>query len=510
MYRWTGWVAELLLKLLSRKAPLSFEQSCRSQSKILQDLVHRAAATRFGIDHDFKSIRTIEEYQQQVRLRSYADFWSEYWEKAFPRLVNNTWPGRIPYFARTSGTTTGKSKYIPCTLEMVRSNNRAGLVVMLEHLRNRPRSKVLRGRYFMFAGSPNLEQLSADVFAGELSGIAARETPSWAGKDRNYPPPELARITDWNEKLDAVSADCLNKNIRAISGLPSWLQILFLRIFKDKPVANAGLASYFPDLELIVHGGMSLEPYRQYFQQIAAGMNLDYREIYAASEGFFAIADRAHGEGLRLIPDNGIFYEFVRLEDFHSLNPKRNWIENIENDVDYVLVVSTCAGLWSYVVGDIVRFVDRKNLRLLFSGRLSQTLSMFGEKVLNEEVELALSKALKALNATLKDFAIHSAFTKEDRAKGIHTYIIELAEEAAGIEQKLARMIDQNLIDSNSGYATRRKSDINIVEPRVILGRKGLFESWMNSMGKTGGQHKVPRLINDAQMTDLLARNQAQ
>lgn len=507
MYKLTGIIGEFFIKRIAKKNVVSYDDGIKAQKTILNYLRKKAGDTQFGKDHNFKAIKDIEDYQEQVSIRDYSDFWSEYWEKAFPNLTNITWPNEIPYFAKTSGTTTGKNKYIPCTLEMVKSNNKAGMQVLVEHYRNKPKSKVLRGRYFMFAGSPDLEQLGNNIYAGELSGISAKETPKWAGRERYYPPYELAQIKDWNEKLDKISSDCLNKNIRAISGLPSWLQILFLRIFKNHPGYDSTLKSHFPDLELLVHGGMSFEPYFNFFTNITKKSDVDFREIYAASEGFFAISDRKYGEGLRLIPDNGIFYEFIRLEDFHNSNPKRYWLNNIENNIDYVLIVTTCAGLWSYVVGDIIKFTDYKNLRLLFSGRLSQTLSMFGEKVLNEEIESVVATSLEELNLTLKDYTIFSAFLENDPSKGIHTYIIETKESASGMEIELAKKIDCNLKAANSGYATRRKNDIGIIEPKVIIGRKGMFEDWMNSMGKTGGQNKVPRIVNQSQMNNLLAKN---
>ena len=280
-----------------------------------------------------------------------------------------------------------------------------------------------------------------------------------------------------------------------------------MRIFKDNPNRDANLKNYFPDIELLVHGGMSFEPYYNFFTNITKNSDVDFREIYAASEGFFAVSDRKYGEGLRLITNNGIFYEFIKLEDFHQSNPSRYWLSNVENDIDYVLIVSTCAGLWSYIVGDIIKFIDYKNLRLLFSGRLSQTLAMFGEKVLNEEIESVVAKALKELKLTLKDYTIYSSFLENDPSKGMHTYIIETKESASGLEIELAKKIDFNLQTINSGYATRRKNDIGIVTPKVILGRKGLFEDWMNIMGKTGGQNKVPRIINQTQMNQILAEN---
>lgn len=504
MYKLTGKLFGYFLSLYAKKKPAVCRAEVQSQKKLLLQLVEMSAQTTFGIDHSFAETNSIAQFQKSVPVRDYGAFWEEYWRPVFPKLDDVTWPGRIEYFAKTSGTTTGKAKFIPVSSDMVKSNNRAGLQVVIEHLRNRPTSKVLEGRTFLFAGSPDLEQLAPGVFAGELSGIAARETPTWAGRDRYYPPPELARLKDWQEKLETLSADCLDKDIRAVSGLPSWVQILFERIFANDPGSSKKLQSYFPDLELVVHGGMSFAPYRDYFQSID-GNTIDYREVYAASEGFFAVADRSYDDGLRLILNNGIFFEFIKADEVADRSAKRYWLGDVKKGVNYAIVVTTCAGLWGYLVGDIVRFVDVENFRILFVGRLSQTLSVFGEKVVNEEIEAVIAVAAGEMNFKFHDFAVGSAFVDGGSNKGQHTFIIEFEEVlSADQELELAKIIDKELANTNSGYATRRKNDVSMVAPLIISAPNGTFAKWMKKLGKMGGQNKVPRILDQAQFDDLL------
>jgi len=504
MYRLTGKLIGFFLRLYGKRKPLKYRSGVDKQERTLLKLVNQAAKTTFGLDHSFNGIKTVAAFQKNVPLRDYQAFWKEYWGKNFPKLNNVTWPGSIKYFAKTSGTTNGKSKFIPCSKEMIKSNNNAGLQVVIEHLRNRPQSKVLEGRNFLFAGSPNLDQLAKGVFAGELSGIAAKETLSWVGRDRYYPPWELAKLKDWQEKVEKISTDCLDKNIRAISGLPSWLQILFEKIFANSPRQEKDLKSYFPDLELIVHGGMGFRPYYNYFTSISS-KSIDFREVYAASEGFFAIADRGFDDGLKLIVDSGIFYEFIEVDEMGNDNAKRYWLGDVKENVNYAIVVTTCAGLWGYVVGDIVRFIDIENLRILFAGRLSQTLSKFGEKIINEELEIAVAAAAGKMGLEFHDFTVGSDFLKTDTTKGQHTFVIEFEQTLnSKQEYELAQAIDKELIESNSGYAVRRTNDINIIVPVVISVSNGSFAKWMKARGKMGGQNKVPRVVDLQQISDLL------
>ena len=310
LYKLTGWVGGVGLKAYARRRkPLA--DPATAQERQLLKLVNAAKNTTFGHDHDFAEISSVADYQRRVPIRTFEDFWADYWSEPFPRLENVTWPGTIRYFARSSGTTTGESKHIPCSDDMITANNRGGLEVVLAHLQNNPNSRVSAGRTFLFGGSPALDELAPGIFAGELSGIAARETPSWAGNDRYYPPPDLAAITDWGEKVERFAADCVGKNIRAISVVPTWLQVLFDRAFEIADCEDRRLVSLFPDLELITHGGINFAPYAEAFNELLAGSHAELREVCAASEGFIAVADRDPGQGMKILLDNGLFFEFI-------------------------------------------------------------------------------------------------------------------------------------------------------------------------------------------------------
>lgn len=501
----SSWIFNMILGLGAQGKLIGKPEAGIIQKKQLLKLLRKAKNTKFGLDHHFANIESVEGYQINVPLRSYNEFWEQYWKSDFPKLENVTWPGVVPYFAKSSGTTTGKSKYIPCSLEMVKANNYAGFQVVFHHFRNKPNSKLLLGRTFLFGGSPDLEKLDENIYCGELSGIAAKETPWWVNKDIYYPPSPLAKIKNWEEKVDALSTDCLGKNIRSIGGVPPWLQILFERIFDKSQSKSRKLADYFPDLELVTYGGVSFTPYLEYFQKILDGTHADLREIYAASEGFIAIADQEAGQGMRMIVNNGIFYEFVKADEIHSDNPKRYWMQDVEEGVDYAVIVSTCAGLWGYIIGDLIRFVDLENLRILVSGRISQTLSVFGEHIVNEELERAVAFAANKQGFSVRDFAVCSIMSKSGETNGYHQYVLEADRALSDDEEKqVSHFIDMTLKEENADYAAKRYNNIAISPPHVSIVAKGTFQAWMREYGKLGGQNKVPRVTDKKIIGELI------
>ena len=499
IYRFTGWVGGLVLKICARQHRKASDPAASQQRQLLA-LLGAAKDTRFGQDHAFASIATVADYQQHVPIRAFDDFWTAYWSEPFPILNDVTWPGEIRYFARSSGTTTGESKHIPCSNEMIKANNRAGLEVLLAHLRNRPKSRVSAGRTFLFGGSPALDELAPGIFAGELSGIAARQTLRWAGTDRYYPPPELAEIADWNTKVDRFAQDCVGKNIRSISGVPSWLQVLFDRAFDAANINDQRLVKLFPELELITHGGINFGPYQAAFSELLEGSHAELREVYAASEGFIAVADRGPGEGMRMLLDNGLFFEFVHADQVSQPNPKRYWIGDVELDTNYALIITSCAGLWSYSVGDLVRFVDLEPPRLVVAGRVSQTLSTFGEHVTGEQIEIAVATAARNNGLNVNDFAVAPVHGLGN-APGHHRYLIEAVGDPA---HDLGPDIDASLAHQNADYRTKRVNDIVIAAPQVITVPSGTFAAWMTATGKAGGQHKVPRVTTPQRLDEII------
>lgn len=478
---------------------LQIRDPIETQRLVLQSLLRRASATRFGRDHAFSQIVGVADFQKHVRLRHYEDFWHDYWQPTFPRLVDCTWPGRIRYFARTSGTTAGISKYIPCSDDMISANLRVGEDVFVHHIRNRPQSRVLEGKCLLLGGSTDLTEEATGVCSGDLSGIEVYEIPSWK-RPWFFPPLELALIPDWEEKIDKIGRACLAEDIRAISGTPNWLLLFFDKLVQLSP-GSSSLAAIFPKLELIIHGGIDFAPYRERFRDLLKGTQAETREVYFASESSIAVADRGDGEGLRLICDTDTFFEFVPVAELNHPEPTRHWLASIETGVDYAVVVSTCAGAWAYVLGDTVRFIDRDPPRLLITGRTSYRLSMFGEHVIGEQIEQAICLAANAIDAQVADYCAGAIFPHSGKV-GMHLYIIEFAEGIPCPDRMdlFSRTLDQSLAASNADYREHRAGDFGLRPPRVDAVPPGTFAAWMRSRGRLGGQHKVPRIINDAKL----------
>ncbi len=500
--------ATWMLRLCARRRLRQLEamEPQQTQRRTLASLIRRGRRTRFGRDHGFSPAWSLDDYRARVPLRDYDAFWQDYWQAPFPRLTDCTWPGLIPWFAVSSGTATGTTKYIPVSREMHRSNVRAGADLMTHHLANRPQSRVLAGRVFMLGGSTGLVRQAPGVFSGDISGIEASAMPGWA-RLRYFPPRDLEGIDDWQAKIGRFAERSLDTEISAVAGTPSWLLIFFERLIELAGSRRGGvarrIADIYPALELLSHGGVAWTPYRDRFAALLEGSRAETREVYPASEGFFAIADGGDGEGLRLRLDAGIFYEFIPVDQLDSAQPDCRWVGDVEPGVNYALAVTTCAGLWRYLVGDTVTVVERDPPRVLVTGRTSYMLSAFGEHVIGAEVEQAVAEAARAIGATVNDFAAGSLFPEETGARGGHLYIVELGAERAetGLDAaqqaRFAAVLDSTLCRLNDDYETHRAGGYGMDAPRVRFLPAGGFAAWMKGRGKLGGQNKVPRIVND-------------
>ncbi|MBX6321265.1 MAG: GH3 auxin-responsive promoter family protein [Rhodospirillaceae bacterium] len=498
-----------LLRLYAtrRRRHLAMQAPAPTQERQLAALLRRAAGTVFGRRHGFARLRGVADFQAAVPLRRYEDFWHEFWAPAFPVLEDVSWPGRIPYFAVTSGTTSGKTKHIPVSHAMVAANRRGALDVLTYHLANRPCSHVLAGRSFMLGGSTALTKLAPGVLSGDLSGIAADRVPFWA-RPRFFPPRQIALIADWDRKIATLAPLSLAADIRAIGGTPSWLLLFFEALAALRPEAPPRLASWYPRLELLIHGGVNFAPYRRRFEALLEGSRAELREVYPASEGFVAIADRGPDDGLRLILDNGLFYEFVPVGELDAAAPTRHWIATAETGVDYALVLSSCAGLWAYVLGDTVRLVERAPPRLVVTGRTAYMLSAFGEHLIAEEIEDAVAAAAESIGCTVNDYVAAPLYPEPGGARGGHLFVVELAERVPGAEEtaRFAAVLDRTLAAANDDYAAHRAGGFGMDPPAVRPVPAGTFAAWMRTQGRLGGQHKVPRVLNDpARLRELLA-----
>lgn len=492
----------LRLYARQRRARLARLDNVAAQERQLLFFVKRAANTQFGRDHGFERIDSVAAFQSSVPLRRYDDFWSEYWSKSFPVLDDVTWPGRVPYFAVTSGTTSGSSKYIPVTAAMNRSNTQAGLDLLTHHVTARPRSRVFGGKSFMLGGSTDLVRESDGVFSGDLSGIAIKRLPWWATQFA-FPPVEVALITDWEKKVDKLVGMTREADIRVITGTPSWLLILF-----DKQQAaarhTANARELYPNLEMLVHGGVNFKPYRARFEQFLGG-GAELREVYPASEGFIALQDETPDDGLRLLTDTGLFFEFVPVDELTDDRPTRHWLKTVQTGVNYAIVLSTCSGCFGYVLGDTVRFVSTTPPRIVITGRTSYSMSAFGEHLIGEEVEDAVAAAAAAQNLTVTDFSMGAIYPANAGELGGHLYVVEFEKGAADVAAFEAA-IDARLKARNDDYRAHRSEGFGMHAPKVRAVPPGTFARWMKSRGRLGGQNKVPRIINDQQLfADLSA-----
>ncbi|MDF1720087.1 MAG: GH3 auxin-responsive promoter family protein [Minwuia sp.] len=483
------------MKLHARRrlALLAAQDPVATQEAQLRSLLRKAAGTRFGRDHGFDRISTIAEFQARVPIRSYEDFWRDYWSGPFPDLTDQTWPGKTPYLGVSSGTTTGANKYLPITNDMMRSNKRAAIDIAVHHLAHHPESRLLRGKTFMLGGSTALRDQGQGVLSGDLSGIAVKDQSRWM-RPFSFPPPDLALLEDWEEKLERLTHLSLKTRISMISGTPPWLLILFQRLHE----MTDGAAPY-PDLELLVHGGVAWDLYRDRMKPFLAQTRAATREVYPASEGFIAIADRGDAEGMRLILDNGIFFEFVPLSELGSKNPTRHWVGNVQTDIDYAIILSCNSGMFAYQIGDTVRFVDRSPPRLLITGRTSYMLSAFGEHLIGSELDSAVNRAAEVTGLSVNDYMVGAELPDSPRGVGHHLYLVETTGAPDdGQARRFADCVDAVLRDMNEDYLAHRINDTGMNPPVIRFLPPKSFDRWMAAQGKLGGQHKVPRVTNDA------------
>ncbi len=494
-------IARLLLKRRHRR--LIRGDAVAEQRKQLAKLVKAAANTRFGRDHDFASIKTVEDFQRAVPLRNYEEMWTGYWKAPFPILDDVTWPGRVPFFAVSSGTTSGTSKYIPITKAMRRANVNAAMNVLALHAAAKPKSRFFAGPSFMLGGSTELVREADGVWSGDLSAIAAMTLPRWA-QAFAFPPNGLALLTNWDEKLARTAEASLDKRIRILTGTPSWVLILLERVAALR-AARGDAAAPYPELDLFIHGGINFAPYRDRMTAFFKDRDVDFREVYPASEGFIAFADRRPGEGLRLNTNGGLFFEFIPVDELGSETPTRHWAATIQPDVNYAVALTTCSGVFAYLIGDTVRFVDVQTPRLLITGRTSWMLSAFGEHLIGEEIDKAVLEAATAIGNAVTDYSVGPVYPDATSPLGHHVFVVEFAattDETA--RAQFAATIDAALQRMNDDYRAHRGGGHGMADPRIEAMPDRGFAAWMASRGRAGGQNKVPRVISDAALLQNL------
>jgi GH3 auxin-responsive promoter len=480
-----------------RRRSLERADPVRAQEIQLRRLVKHARATRFGREHRFDGIDSVAAFQRAVPIRRYEALWDDYLRASYPVFENLTWPGRIPYIALSSGTTQGPTKFIPVSWEMVRSNRRGASTMLAWYLGSRPASRLFHGRICVLGGSTNLEAVAPGVYQGDLSGIAAVEVPRLL-RPYAFPPLALALESDWDRKISQLAETAVDEPITLLSGVPGWL-IEFLERVLER-TGKSRIAEVWPNLELIVHGGVKFDPFRQSLRSLVGSSDVVFQEVYPSSEGFIAYGDPATGL-LRLAFDHGIFYEFIPVDDLDSPQAVRHWLGVVEPGVNYAIVVSTCAGMWAHLIGDTVRFESLSPPLLTFTGRTGYWLSAFGEHLTSEEVEEAIAHALAVTGAVLRDWHLGPVFSSN--RMGHHVLVVEFEAEPPD-PPRFRDEIDRCLCLRNADYQAHRTGGAGLPAPAMIIAGRGAFEGWMRSRGKLGGQNKVPRMDSTGTLTGEL------
>jgi hypothetical protein len=467
------------------------------QQRLLLRLLRQARDTRFGQDHGFGSIHSVADFQASVPLRTYEELWKRYLQDQYPIFNNLTWPGRIPYLALTSGTTQGATKYIPISRAMIASNMKAATTMTAFQVASQPGSRLFLGRMFFLGGSTNLEQPAPGVRQGDLSAIAAQEAKPFL-RPYTFPPLELAHESDWDKKLNLLAEHSLHEPITLVGGVPSWLLLLFQRLLDLS--GKATIAEVWPRLEVVVHGGVKFEPYRETFAQALGNPRIALQDAYACSEGFIGFSDPQESGLLRLVFDHGLFYEFVPLDELDVPRPTRHWLGDVQVGINYAVVVSTCAGMWAHIVGDTARFETLSPPRMVFTGRTKYTLSAFGEHLINEELEEAVAAAAVGTGAKVRDWHVGPVF---NGALGHHLYVFEFIQSPADLVS-FRRTLDAHLVARNADYQAHRADKVGLPLPALVVAKPGGLADWMRSQGKLGGQHKLPRMDSAGALTAQL------
>ncbi|KRB54804.1 GH3 auxin-responsive promoter family protein [Flavobacterium sp. Root186] len=465
-----------------------------TQFEVFKSLIESAKETEFGKDHHFEKIKTFEDFQKNVPIRDYEDL-KNYIEKVKVGEENILWKGKPIYFAKTSGTTSG-AKYIPLTKESMPTHVNAARNAILHYINETGNADFVDGKMIFLQGSPILTEKHGIKF-GRLSGIVAHFVPKYLQKNR-MPSWETNCIDDWETKVNTIVGETINENMSVISGIPSWVQMYFERL--QERSGGKKISEIFKNFNLFIYGGVNYEPYRAKFEQMI-GKKVDSIELFPASEGFFAYQDSQKEKGMLLLLNSGIFYEFIKADEFFTENPKRYTIGEVELGVNYALIVSTNAGLWGYNIGDTIQFTSLAPYRVIVSGRIKHYISAFGEHVIANEVENAMKEATAGTNIVINEFTVAPQITP---ANGLpyHEWLIEFEKEPENIET-FAEAIDDSMRKQNIYYDDLITGN---VLRKVVISKvsKNGFQEYMKSQGKLGGQNKIPRLSNDRKIADNL------
>ncbi len=491
----------------TRKQLIQIENFKRNSEEVQQEgllyLLKSAKKTLYGKKYDFDSINSIRQFQERVPVTSYEDL-LPYINKMVKGEQNILWPSQINCFAKSSGTTSDKSKLIPVSTEGLREGHfQGGRDMLALYVQNYPNTKIFSGKNLSIGGSQesNYSSSNANLYVGNISAIVMKNLPFWAQYKRT-PDIQTTLMDSWEEKVKKMAGITSSKDVTSMAGSPMWMMLLLQQIFNE--TKKNYIQEIWPNLEVFFHGSVSLLPYKPLFEQIDRDKTLRYQEVYNATEGFFGLQDRPNDPSLLLMLNYKIFYEFIPVEEFNSDNPKVLHLGEVELNKNYSMVISTNSGLWRYKIGDTIRFTELRPYRFLISGRTKHCINVFGEDLFVEHAEKALATACRETGAIIENYTAAPRYY-ESKAKGCHEWVVEFIKEPQNLGE-FTRLLDRELCDLNDDYKAKRQKNAAIEMPVVHNLPSGTFYGWLKRNDKLGGQHKIPRLSNERTLVDELLK----
>lgn len=467
------------------------------QEEWFDTLIETAENTEWGKKYDYRSIRNSADFKARVPIQTYETL-SPYIQRMLHGEQNVLWPSEIRWFAKSSGTTNDRSKFIPVSMEALEECHfKGGKDMLTMYCHNRPDARIFTGKALVLGGSHQINQLNNDSYYGDLSAVLIKNLPFWAEFYRT-PDMSIALMDNYEDKIEKMARVTMQENVTNISGVPTWTIVLAKRVLELSGKDN--LLEVWPNLELYVHGAVSFKPYREHFKKLIPSNSMYYLETYNASEGFFGIQDQVHTEDMLLMLDYGMYYEFLPMESLGEEHPETLSLDEVELYKNYALIISTNAGLWRYQIGDTIRFTSLNPYRIQITGRTKHFINAFGEEVIIDNAEKALREACHQTSAIVRDYTAAPIYFKDKEAGG-HEWIIEF-EKAPCEFERFVDLLDETLRKINSDYDAKRFRDMALKRPLVHAAPNGTFYEWMKQRGKLGGQHKVPRLANNRHYMD--------
>ncbi|MDX2248984.1 MAG: GH3 auxin-responsive promoter family protein [Bacteroidia bacterium] len=465
-----------------------------TQQRVFRHLLEKGRDTVFGDQYGFSDIRTLQDFRRQVPISSYEQLFP-FIDRAFKGEPNILWPGKVHWFSKSSGTTNDKSKYIPLTQESLDDcHYRLGQDMLAIYLNNKPESKLFTGKSLSIGGSLSENPNNRSIHFGDVSAVLTENLPRFYELVRT-PGKSIALMSSWEEKVVAMAREVMYEDVTSIVGVPTWTQVLIYKIFELLEMKDHNLLEVWPNLELFLHGGVSFDPYREHFKSLIPSENMTYMDCYNASEGFFALQDDFSRLDLLLMLDYGIFFEFIPIENVEEDHPQTYTLEEVETNRNYAMVITTNGGLWRYLIGDTVMFTSLYPFRIKITGRTKHFINAFGEELMVDNAEKAISEASFLTGARVENYTAAPIFF-EGGSRGGHEWLIEFEKIPEDLE-KFGQILDDTLKSVNSDYEAKRKGDLALGPPLIHVLPSGSFIRWMKKRGKLGGQHKVPRLANN-------------